>query len=187
MTVPTNIGSSQCLHIGAMCWSWKMSILQFTQSIRTANFNQFTQTLTKLLPCCCCFDLDHINYARWLSVYLRDICQLGGNGWLVVQKTWRLFSAIAHDQAHQQWNAMVKGNGGSIGLNCQPAPQKKATRINGQTSEEAANPFEDDGGCLIALDSKVIVDAAAMTAASSCSHHHWDMQQYNNFVEERLE
>ena len=28
--------------------------------------------------------------------------------------------------------------------------------------EEAGNPFEDDGRCLLALDSKVIVDAVAI-------------------------
>ena len=58
----------------------ELSILQFTQSIETAYFSQFIQTLTKLLPCCCCccFALDDINCARWLSVYLCDMCQLGG-------------------------------------------------------------------------------------------------------------
>ena len=51
--------------------------------------------------------------------------------------------------------------------------------------EEAGNPFEDDGGCLFALDSKVIVDAAAMTAVNSVITS--GIQQYNNLVEERLE
>ena len=56
----------------------ELNIFQFTQSIQTAYFNQFIQTPTKLLPCCCCFPLDNINYTRWLSVYLCDICQPGG-------------------------------------------------------------------------------------------------------------
>ena len=51
--------------------------------------------------------------------------------------------------------------------------------------EEAGNPFEEDGGCLFALHSKVIVDAAAMTTVSSVITS--GIQQYNNFVEERLE
>ena len=51
--------------------------------------------------------------------------------------------------------------------------------------EEAGDPFEDDGGCLFALNSKVIVDAAAMTAVSSVIAI--GIQQYNNFVEEGLE
>ena len=51
--------------------------------------------------------------------------------------------------------------------------------------EEAGNPFEDDGRCLLALDSKVIVDAVAMTAV--CSVITSGIEQCNNFVEERLE
>ena len=50
-----------------------------------------------------------------------------------------------------------------------PAPQK-AFKINFQAPvsfEEAGIPFEDDGGCLFAVYSKVIVDVAAMTAVSS--------------------
>ena len=52
------------------------------------------------------------------------------------------------------------------------------------SSEEARNLFEDDGGCLFALDSKVTVDVAAMTAVSSVITS--GIQQYNNFVEERF-
>ena len=66
--------------------------------------------------------------------------------------------------------------------------KKPSAEINFQALvgafEEAGNPFEDDRGCLFALDSKVIVDAAAMTAVSSVITS--GIQQYNNFVEERL-
>ena len=69
-----------------------------------------------------------------------------------------------------------------------PAPQK-AFKINVQalviSFEEAGNRFEDDGGYLFALDSKVNVDVAAITAVSSVITS--GIQQYNNFVEERLE
>ena len=66
-TGPRNIGRSQNFHTGAEHSS--------VHSIHPncIYFNQFIQTLTKLLPRCC-FDLD-INYARWLSVYLCDMCQ----------------------------------------------------------------------------------------------------------------
>ena len=54
--------------------------------------------------------------------------------------------------------------------------KKPSAEINVQalnvSFEEAGNPFEDDGGCLFALDSKVIVDVPAMTAVSC--HHQWD-------------
>ena len=67
--------------------------------------------------------------------------------------------------------------------------KKPSAEINVQalvvSFEEAGNPFEDDGGCLFTLHSKVIVDVAAMTAVSSVITS--GIQQYNNFVEERLE
>ena len=66
--------------------------------------------------------------------------------------------------------------------------KKPSAEINVQAHvvsfEEAGNPFEDNEGCLFALDSKVIVDVAAMTAVSSVITSR--MQQYNNFVEEKL-
>ena len=40
-----------------LCAELELSILQFTQSFQTANLNQFIQTLTKLLSCCCCLPL----------------------------------------------------------------------------------------------------------------------------------
>ena len=65
--------------------------------------------------------------------------------------------------------------------------KKPSAEINFQALvgafEEAGNPFEDDGGCLFALDSKVIVDTAAMTAVNSVITS--GIQQYNNCVEEK--
>ena len=91
-------------------------------------------------------------------------------------------SFLSHSPWPSAWAVQCDGKRKwRCGRTCQPAPEK-ATRINGQTSEEAGNPFEDDGGCLFALDSKVIVDAAAMTAISSVITS--GIQQYNNFVEE---
>ena len=67
--------------------------------------------------------------------------------------------------------------------------KKPSAEINLQalvvSFEEAGNPFKDDGRCLFALDSKVIVGTAAMTAVRSVITS--GIQQYNNFVEERLE
>ena len=99
----------------------ELSILQFTQSIRTAY--QFIQTLTKLLPCCCCcFTLEDINYARWLSVNLCDMCQPISVSSLL---QWRICCAQAHDHAHEQCNAMVKGNGGAVGLASNPGALRR--------------------------------------------------------------
>ncbi len=43
------------------------------------------------------------------------------NGSIVVHKTPKLFSSIALDHAHEQVNAMVKGEGGAVGLTESPA------------------------------------------------------------------
>ena len=72
------------------------------------------------------FALDHNHYARWMTVHVRDLLTLEVNshsthaeflkGNFVTQKTAHKFSALAHDQVHEQLNAMVKGDGGVIGV-----------------------------------------------------------------------
>ena len=72
------------------------------------------------------FALDHPNYARWLSIHIRDMQRLStihpniaaqfAEGKFVGQKTLNRFSAIAIDHAHEQNNKVVKGDGGAIGL-----------------------------------------------------------------------
>ena len=72
------------------------------------------------------FALDHYLYARWMSVHLRDLLALeiecpavhqefSEKGNFVTQKTTHKFSGLAHDQVHEQLNAIVKGDGGAIG------------------------------------------------------------------------
>jgi len=80
--------------------------------------------MTKLAPYF--FALDRTHYARWVSVHIRDmaclstICPSVYNefvaGKFTVKKTVCQFSAIAIDQAHEQNNAAVKGDGGAVGL-----------------------------------------------------------------------
>ena len=72
------------------------------------------------------FAMDHFHYARWLAVHVVDLLHLQKNseetyqeflkGNFVTQKTCNKFSAMAHDQVHEQLNAMVKGDGGVIGI-----------------------------------------------------------------------
>ena len=45
-------------------------------------------------------------------------------GEFMIKKTCRQFSAIAIDQAHEQNNAVVKGDGGAIGLTENPSALK---------------------------------------------------------------
>ena len=68
----------------------------------------------------------HYNNSRWLAVHVFELLSLKQNckdtyeefmkGNFVTQKTGNKFSAMAHDQVHKQLNAMVKGDGGVIGI-----------------------------------------------------------------------
>jgi len=56
------------------------------------------------------FAMDHVNYARWISVHIRDMKNLPDSirnefekqGHWVVSKTNKSFSAIPINQAHEQ-------------------------------------------------------------------------------------
>ena len=73
---------------------------------------------------------DHTNYVRWVPVHLRDMIELStkhpevaaefNHGNFTIQITNRVFSSIAIDQAHEQHNAYVKGDGGAVGLTNNP-------------------------------------------------------------------
>ena len=77
--------------------------------------------------------LDHYHYARWMTVHVRDLLALEANcptthaqfikGNFVTQKTTHHFSTLAHDQVHEQLNAMAKGDGGVIGIT-ETAPRR---------------------------------------------------------------
>ena len=84
----------------------------------------YVAALTEMLPWF--FAFDHQHYARWLSVLVHDMVLLPTThpsileeflvGGFVINKTGSPFSSIAVDHAHEQNNAIVKGNGGAMGL-----------------------------------------------------------------------
>jgi len=102
----------------------EVCILTFVRSLREADFDMYLDALWELLPWF--FALDHTHYARWIPVHLRDMLGLHRThhevleefraGMFTVQKTKRIFSSIATDQAHEQNNACIKGDGGAVGL-----------------------------------------------------------------------
>ena len=112
---------------------FELNILQLIRSVRTGDFKLYIQSLSQLLPWF--FALDHANYARWLSVHVRDLTMLEKThpgifeefwaGGFVARKTKRSFSAIALDQAHEQCNALVKGEGGAVGLTNNPSALRR--------------------------------------------------------------
>ena len=102
----------------------ELSTLIYVRSLREADFSMYLDALTELVPWF--FALDPTNYARLVLVHLRDMAELANkhpdvftefsNGHFTGQKTKRMFSAIPLDQAHEQNDAYVKGDGGAIGL-----------------------------------------------------------------------
>ena len=117
----------------AIVMELELCILTYVRSLREANFAMYLDALTELVPWF--FALDHTNYARWVPVHLRDMAELpkthpntyrGFNaGHFTVQKTKRIFSSIPIDQAHEQNNALVKGDGGAVGLTDNPSALRR--------------------------------------------------------------
>ena len=115
-------------HYWCLVLELELCVLQFVRSLREANFKHYFESLAQLAPWM--FSLDHINYARWLSIHIRDMCTLlckhpavfqqFSQGAFVVHKSPRVFSSIAMDHAHEQANASVKGDGGAVCLTESP-------------------------------------------------------------------
>ena len=106
----------------------ELLVLLFVRSLRESDFELYKQTISKIIPYF--FGLDRVNYARWLPIHLRDmasqkfhpkIAEEFANGNFTVRKTSKAFSSMAIDQAHEQNNASVKGDGGAIGLTEDPS------------------------------------------------------------------
>lgn len=99
-------------------------LLSFIRSIRNGNYELYKQTLKKLAPWFLL--MDHPHYGRWLPIHIKDLEELKDKapsvheyfckGQFVIHKTRNPFSALGVDQAHEQNNALIKGNGGAVGL-----------------------------------------------------------------------
>ena len=98
----------------------EFTCLHLVRTFREANFALYVDAIRQILPWL--FAMDHTNYARWLAVHYRDMQVLSkypnvykhfSDGAFVVHKTNRAFS-VALDHAHEQVNALVKGQGGVV-------------------------------------------------------------------------
>ena len=93
---------------------------------RQRNFTLYVEALEELIPLF--FALDHVNYARWTPIHVRDMKSLPESiarefqreGHWVLSKTGNRFSAIPFDQAHEQENKVIKSAGGAVGLTENP-------------------------------------------------------------------
>ena len=113
-----------------MCYYWNLDmnlqieILVFIRSIREGDFTLYVQCLRNFLKWF--FALDHIHYARWLTIHVFDLISLPithpavyaelMKGFFSFAKTKRPFSRMAFDQVHEQNNKIIKGLGGSTNL-----------------------------------------------------------------------
>lgn len=105
----------------------------FVLSLRSGNFMLYCDCLTEMCPWFFAFDRTH--YARWLPIHMRDMFSLqyvhksiAGeflDGNFVIRKTNRKCYAISIDQAHEQHNAIVKCEGGAIGLTENPSALRR--------------------------------------------------------------
>lgn len=113
----------------------------------------YLDALTELVPWF--HALDHVHYARWIPVHLRDMAELPTkhpnvyqefmDGHFTVQKTKRVFSAIPIDQAHEQNNACVKGDGGAVGLTDNPGALRR-WMVAGPEVARVIGEFEEKPG-----------------------------------------
>ena len=101
----------------------EIKLFMFVRSIREGNFELFVQSVEELIPWS--FSLDHVNYARWLPVFLCDLKALPKEqtvfkefcqGNFTINKTGHAFPNMGVDQAHEQNNKCVKIDGGAIGI-----------------------------------------------------------------------
>ena len=111
----------------------ELTCLRLVRAFREANFALYVDGIRQILPWQ--FAMDHTNYARWLAVHYRDMQVLSSkhpdvykhfsDGAFVVHKTNITFSSIALDHAHEQVNALVKGQGGAVGLTESPSALRR--------------------------------------------------------------
>ena len=119
------ISKSPTFQFWDIVMDFEIMVLIFVHAHRTKIFDVYVESLDNLVQWF--FALDHVNYARWIPIHIRDMQSLPQSiseelkkCW-VVQKTQNLFSCIPLDQAHEQNNKLVKNSGGAVGLTENPS------------------------------------------------------------------
>ena len=102
----------------------ELLLLEFVRTFRHENVDLYVVMLETILPCF--FALNRTNYSRRLPIHIRDLKYLPlqhpalysefKSAKCVVHNSVRRFSGIPIDQAHEQNNKLVKGDGGIIGI-----------------------------------------------------------------------
>jgi len=111
----------------------ELAILVFIRSLRESNSSLYRQALCQLIPYM--YANNNVNYTRWLPIHLIDMMTLEERhpkiaeafhaGKFVVHKSDRDLSAMAIDQAHEQENAVIKDDGGAVGITEDPSALRR--------------------------------------------------------------
>ena len=156
----------------------EMLLLRFVRSLRS---KLFVESLEEMLPFS--FALDHLNYARWLSVHLKDLNILSSTnptiyaafleGNFVVTKTSRNLSSIPIDHVQEQNNKLVKEDSGAIGMTENTAELKRwmiwgleIARIVNEFKENMASCRESKDIYLYHKQTKIFQDKFPQRAVS---------------------
>jgi len=147
------IEASPPFHYWYLVMELELTVLTFVQSIQQGDLVLYCDSLKRLITWF--FALDHIHYARWLSVHLRDMLALPDwhpqiaeefrNGKFVIHKTQNPFSAIALNHAHEQNNKIVKGDGRAVGLT-ESSSELLRWMVSGPEIARMVSEFKDAEG-----------------------------------------
>ena len=120
-------------HFRHLVLSMELTILSLVRAFREANFTLYCHALCAVIPFF--FANNNVNYARLRPVHLKDMLSLEHMHPDVFQEfqtvkfivftSSRTFSAMAIDQAHEQENAVIKGEGGAIGVTEDPSALRR--------------------------------------------------------------
>ena len=102
---------------------FQMTTLMLVRGFRENNLSLHLGCLKEAVPLC--FALDHIQYSRWLSVFIHDLellrfenpdmfNSIGNN--LGVRTSKAGFSNIVYDHKHEMNNKTIKSRSGNIDL-----------------------------------------------------------------------
>ena len=95
----------------------ELIIFILIRSFREGNFTLYREALSGLIPYF--FANNSVNYARWLPVHLKDMMSLEQQHPEAAREFHKgkfVLCYIAIDEAHEQNNAVIKGDGGAVGL-----------------------------------------------------------------------
>ena len=213
----------------------ELDVLQYMRSIREENFELYIQMLGKLVPWF--FSMGHTHYVRWVPVHIWDMLLLQERyadvhrelmiGKFVITKTLNLFSKMAIDQAHEQENEKVKGEGGAVDITEVPAALLRwmvagpevarvvhefmahqedilngkenlhhdqspsiqrafylDVKSNSECMRDMGNPFTEETGELVALDTKQLMSEDVVNRMDSI--HAEGEKYYKEFVADVL-